>query len=75
MKPDDDVLQKRVSDLFPYENQQIQYSCKKEIEYGGEELSTTLYWKVEEVLSAGTYRVDIFVDGHLIGTQTFKLEK
>ncbi|MCB9071617.1 MAG: hypothetical protein H6543_04125 [Prevotellaceae bacterium] len=75
MKPDDDVLQKRASDLFPYENQQIQYSCKKEIEYGGEELSTTLYWKVEEVLSAGTYRVDIFVDGHLIGTQTFKLEK
>ena len=75
MTPDDDVLQKRATDVFPYENQSIQYSCKKEIEYGGEELATTLYWNVEEVLVAGTYRVDIFVDGHLIGTQTFKLEK
>lgn len=75
MTPDDDVLQKRASDVFPYENQQIEYSCKKVVEYGGEELFTTLYWNVEEVLVAGTYRVDIFVDGHLIGTQTFKLEK
>ena len=75
MTPDDAVLQKHATDLFPFENQTIQYSCKKEIEYGGEELSTTLFWKVEEVLLAGTYRVDIFVDAHLIGTQTFKLEK
>ena len=75
MTPDDDVLQKRATDLFPFENQTIQYSCKKEIEYGGEELSTTLFWNVEEMLVAGTYRVDIFVDAHLIGTQTFKLEK
>ncbi len=75
MTPDDAVLQKHATDLFPFENQTIQYSCKKEIEYGGEELSTTLFWKVEQVLLAGTYRVDIFVDAHLIGTQTFKLEK
>ncbi|MBP7965251.1 MAG: hypothetical protein KAZ12_01260 [Paludibacteraceae bacterium] len=75
MTPDDAVLQKRATDLFPFENQTIQYSCKKEMEYGGEELSTTLFWNVEEVLLAGTYRVDIFVDAHLIGTQTFKLEK
>ena len=73
--PDDAVLQKRATNLFPFENQTIQYSCKKEMEYGGEELSTTLFWNVEEVLLAGTYRVDIFVDAHLIGTQTFKLEK
>ena len=75
MTPDDDVLQKRASDVFPYENQQIEYSCKKVVEYGGEELASTFYWNVEEVLLAGTYAVGIFVDGHLIGTQTFKLEK
>ena len=39
MTPDDAVLQKHATDLFPFENQTIQYSCKKEIEYGGEELS------------------------------------
>jgi len=75
MTPDDGVLQKRATDLFSYENQTIQYSCKKEIEYSGEELSTTLYWNVEEVLLAGAYRVDIFIDGHLVGNQVFNLGK
>jgi hypothetical protein len=34
-----------------------------------------LYWNVEEVLNAGTYRVDIFADNQLIGVHQFKLEK
>jgi hypothetical protein len=33
-----------------------------------------LYWNVEEVLNAGTYRVDIFADNQLIGVHQFKLE-
>lgn len=75
MAPDDDVLQKSPSDLFPYENQKIGYSAKKLIEYASEELSDVMYYNVQEVLMAGTYRVDLFVDGHLIGTQLFKLGK
>lgn len=73
-KPDDDVLVKSASNVFAYENKNIAYSIRKDIEYSGEEQSVTVYWKVEEFLQSGTYRVDIFADGNLIGKKTFSME-
>lgn len=72
-KPDNDVLTKSYSNTFPYENRELVYSIKKYIEYNGEEQAVTVYWDVEEYLYAGTYRVDIFADGTLIGSQSFSL--
>lgn len=72
-KPDNDVLTKSPSNTFPYENRELVYSIKKYIEYNGEEQAVTVYWDVEEYLYAGTYRVDIFTDGTLIGSQSFNL--
>lgn len=72
-KPDNDVLTKSASDTFSYENRQLAYSIKKYIEYNGEEQNVTVYWNVEEYLYAGTYRVDIFADGTLIGSQGFTM--
>lgn len=72
-KPDNSVLAKSPSDTFPYENRDLAYSIKKYIEYNGEEQSVTVYWDVEEYLYAGAYRVDIFADGILIGSQAFIL--
>ncbi len=75
MKPDNDVLCKdAANDTFPYENRQLRYSIKKYIEYNGEEQPVTVYWDVEEFLYAGTYRIDIFSDGTLIGSQDFTLD-
>ena len=65
MKPDNDVLSKNASDVFPYENRELRYSIKKYIEYNGEEQPVTVYWDVEEYLYAGTYRVDIFAENPL----------
>lgn len=73
-KPDNDVLSKNASNTFPYENRELAYSIKKYIEYNGEEQSVTVYWGVEEFLYAGSYRVDIFSDGTLIGSQSFNLD-
>jgi len=75
MKPDDDVLIKSQSNVFVYEDKEINYSAKRTIEYEGEEYPLTIYWDIEEFLSPGTYRVDIFADGRLIGKKTFKFEK
>ncbi|WP_288861352.1 hypothetical protein [uncultured Bacteroides sp.] len=72
-KPDNDVLTKNPQNTFPYENRELVYSIKKYIEYNGEEQAVTVYWDVEEYLYAGTYRVDIFADGTLIGSQSFSL--
>ena len=59
---------------FQFENRQLQYSITKEIEYTGEEIPVTVYWDIAETLSAGSYHVDIFADGHAIGSTTFSLK-
>lgn len=74
MKPDDDVLTKSRSNTFPFESGETNYSIKRIIEYGGEEVPVTLYWNVEEYLMPGNYRVDIFADGNRIGSKAFSLE-
>ena len=56
---------------FTYENRNLQYTMKKNIEYTGEETSLTLFWQVTQALEAGDYRVSIFVDGNMIGSKTF----
>jgi DNA repair exonuclease SbcCD ATPase subunit len=73
-KPDNSVLTRNPDDTFAYENRQLGYSIKKYLEYNGEEQTITVYWDVEEFLYAGDYRVDIFSDGALIGTQGFTLK-
>ena len=72
-KPDGDVLVKSQSNTFIYENKAIHYSSKRAIEYTGEEAYVLIYWKIEEFLSSGNYRVDIFADGSLIGSKGFSL--
>lgn len=74
MKPDDDVLVKSRGDVFEFEGKHINYSMKRLIEYDGEETAVTMYWDIEEFLSPGTYRVDIFADGNHIGRKSFTLD-
>lgn len=59
---------------FAYENRQLEYSIRKDIEYTGEEQQVTVYWDVNQTLLAGAYRADIFADGNRIGGTTFSLE-
>lgn len=60
---------------FQYENRNLAYSIRKDIEYTGEEQAVQVYWDVAETLSAGNYRVDIFADGHNIGSTSFSFNK
>ena len=75
MKPDDDVLIKDMGNNFIFEDKEINYSAKRTFEYEGEEYPMTIYWDVQEYLPLGTYRVDIFADGNLIGKKSFKIDK
>src|SRR5690554_3227344 len=74
MSPDGNVLSKSSNNRFSYENSDILYSMKRTIEYGGEEIPVSMYWDIEEFLMPGTYKVDIFADGHHIGTYSFSME-
>lgn len=72
MTPTNEVLTQ--GGTFPYENRTLEYSIRKDIEYTGEEQAVTVYWDVNQTLMAGSYRADIFADGHRIGGTTFSLE-
>ncbi|MCQ2311061.1 MAG: hypothetical protein MJZ64_04850 [Paludibacteraceae bacterium] len=73
--PDGEVMQKNINNLFDYENGRIPYSVRQSIEYAGERMTATMYWPVEEILQQGTYTADFFIDGNLVGTFNFVLEK
>ena len=75
LKPDEDILAKNAGDLFTYENKELKYSIKKYIEYNGEEQQVNVYWDIEEFLQAGTYKVQIFADGNMIGSGSFNIKK
>ena len=74
-KPDDDILTKPNSGNFRFENQDVIYSMKKDIEYDGEEQSIIMYWNIEEYLSPGAYFADIFIAGYRVGSKKFVLER
>ncbi len=72
-KPNNEVLTN--GGTFAYENRDLEYSAKKDIEYNGEATPVTVYWDINEFLSKGTYRVAVFADGHNIGNASFDFVK
>ena len=74
-RPDGEVMTKDPANLFPFEDKEIAYSAKKEMEYEGEERADVIYWKVEEILQIGDYRADFFIDGNHVGSYPFEIKK
>ena len=74
-RPDGEIMQKNINDVFRFENSDIAYSVSNDFEYAGEEISGSLYWQVEEILQVGWYNADFFVDGDLIGSFPFQIKQ
>ena len=73
-EPDGELLGEDNNLLFPFENQEINYTLVQQIEYSGENYNGTCYWPVDNVES-GFYTIDFFCDGNLIGSFPFQLKK
>ena len=73
LKPTNDVVNQ--SGTFSYEGTQLGYSAVKTVEYNGEETPVTMFVNVSEMLTAGTYRMFIFVDGQMIGSTSMSMAK
>ena len=67
--PDGTLFEANNSDIttFTFENQNIPFTARKTIEYEGENLDICVFWKTHPQMKAGTYRLEIFADGFLIG--------
>lgn len=74
MQPSEELLTKSVSHTFAYEGRDIGYSIKRDIEFTGEEQQLTMYWDIEEYLQPGTYRLYIFADGVMIGSNSYEFK-
>ncbi len=75
LRPDGALLFHSREDVFKYESDEIYFSSKRVIEYGGEEVDVCLYYKVDSgELTKGEYTADIFADERNIGTMTFTLK-
>ncbi len=73
LKPTNEVISGGGS--FAFENRNLEYSIRKDIEYNGEETPVTVYCDITEMLIAGQYRVQIFADGKNIGSSSISFEK
>ncbi len=74
-RPDGETMVKDLTNVFPFEDGNISYSAKKEIEYAGEELTDAIFWQVEEILQIGAYRADFFIDGNHVGSLDFDIKR
>ena len=73
LKPTNEVAGS--SGTFAYQNAQLEYTARRDVEYNGEETPVTIYWDVNEMLSAGQYRIALFADGNNIGNGSVSFEK
>lgn len=73
-RPDDIVLSNPENLLFSFENTKLAYSAKRDVEYEGEQLEVSIFWDNDGSLIPGTYNVELFSEGKLIGDTTFAIK-
>jgi hypothetical protein len=75
INPDGKVLQTRTSNTVSTENGVVAYSDKKEIDYQNQRLDIAIYYDLRgEELVKGNYKVKIYCDGNLVGSDSFTLK-
>lgn len=73
-RPDGQLLMHSKNDTFQFEDQQLNFSAKRDIEYGGQDTDTYIVYNVDAgELMAGEYSIELFTDGELIGNGKFSL--
>lgn len=73
-RPDEVVLSNPENLLFEYENTQMAYSAKRDIEFEGNELDVSIFWDNDGSLIKGEYTLDLFSEGIHIGNSSFTLK-
>jgi hypothetical protein len=78
LRPDNVVVTQKVGEdySFDYQNEQLEYTIKKEVDYQNKDVYTCMYWtkkSKEEAAMVGVYSVSVYADGYLIGESSFEL--
>ncbi len=54
--------------------EEVKYSDKRDIDYQNTDISLCIYYIFGQDVSKGTYKVEVWADGHKIGNSTFDLK-
>lgn len=73
-RPDELVLASSANDLFSFEEEKIVFSAKREVEYQNVDIDLCIYWQNNQELLTGTYIVEVFTDGNMIGSSSLILK-
>jgi hypothetical protein len=73
--PDGQVMQGSSNFVTETENGNTAYSQRKEVDYQNQALDLTIYYELKgEEAAKGSYKVRIYCEGLLIGTDSFTLK-
>ncbi|MBI5220041.1 MAG: hypothetical protein HY958_14030 [Bacteroidia bacterium] len=73
-RPDGLVLATSEQDLFKFGNEMIVFSAKRQVDFQNKNVDMCIYWDNNQELIPGSYTVDLFADGNIIGTAKFDLK-
>jgi len=72
--PNERIMVKNAANVFMYQDESIPYSAMREVEYEGVELDVSIFYDAGDgEIVSGTYYVDLYMDGELVGTTSFSL--
>lgn len=73
--PNERIMVKSGTDTFELNGNQAPFSAMRDVEYEGDALEACIYYEAaaDEII-AGTYYIDLYLEGGLIGTSSFSLK-
>jgi hypothetical protein len=73
--PNERIMVRSGTDTFELNGSQVPYSAVREVEYEGDALEACIFYEAapDEII-AGTYYIDLYLEGELIGTTSFSLK-
>lgn len=73
--PSGKTMQQSSGNVISTEKGQVAYSDKKEVDYNNEALDMSIYYSLRGTeAQKGNYKVNIYCEGHLIGSDSFTLK-
>jgi len=73
-RPDNLLLSTDEANVFDYQNQELAFAAKRQLEYENKDVDMCIFWVNQNNLIPGNYSLDLFSEGKLIGSTTFILK-
>jgi FtsZ-binding cell division protein ZapB len=74
LRPDRSVLTSSQDNVVRANGAEITYSSRREIEYDNKDVDMCIYWDNNDNLPQGTYFIELYAEGKMIGSSTFALK-